>query len=43
MKETQSILNGDVVLDKKMLRLQKQIATRFWFGWAGGYLSSPKK
>jgi len=44
MKEEQATLKENyVVLEKNTQRLQRQIASRYWFGWAGHSPSSEKK
>ena len=43
MKEEQATVKDYDVLEKKMQRLQKQISSRYWFGWGGNYLSNGKK
>lgn len=43
MKELQSKIKENNVLEGKIQRLQKQISSRYWFGWGGNYLSNQKK
>lgn len=43
MKEMQSTFKEHDVLEKKIQRLQRQISSRYWFGWAGNSPSSEKK
>jgi len=43
MKEVESTFKKHDVLEKKIQRLQKQISSRYWFGWAGNSLSDQNK
>jgi len=42
MQEMESTFKEHDVLERKIQRLQKQISSRYWFGWGGNYLSNEK-
>ncbi|MGI9550288.1 MAG: hypothetical protein ACR2MT_03735 [Aurantibacter sp.] len=42
MKDIKTAFKNNPALEKKFLRIQKQIASKYWVGWAGGY-GTPKK
>lgn len=43
MKDNQSKVSKEAVLDSKALRIQKQISLLNWIGWSGGYGKRSKK
>lgn len=42
MKDVPITVKEPATLEKKVQRLQKQISSMYWVGWAGGY-NAPKK
>jgi len=43
MKDVRNRFGEQNVLKKKIQRLEKQLISRHWIGWAGGYSNSKKK
>jgi len=43
MKKVQSTFKEHDVLEKKIQRLERQISSRYWFGWADNSPSNQKK